>query len=476
MPERMIEEICCGERVILIFSKKDSALRMIDALLLEQHEVWSTVRKYLDMEDYKLWREEHVNAFEGGIIQLIILKCLSMKTLSQNILTLMISTSLLGLQACSTTPVSQGPPPTFRPINSFAQNTQAAHEDIIVKFKIKPSPQFLSQYAAQNHLRLIKVSALGAALFRRLPGSSEASLQSFSQHKMVGYTQKNYIYHHFQQASDRTFAPDPLISEQDGLRLTGIPEAWRVQKGRPETVIAIVDSGIDLQHPDLREKLVPGFNAINKGQTPPHDENGHGTHCAGTAAAQTNNGIGIAGACPECFIMPIKVLNADGSGTGFDVAEGVLWAADHGAKVINLSLGGIIEDPTLSEAIDYALQKGVVVVAAAGNDSSSERAYPAAHPAVIAVGSISMEHKRSSFSNYGNWLSLMSPGESILSTMPTYPVYMSDVEAYNNSYDRMDGTSMAAPLVSGVAGLLVSEAPQLSPVEVKAILESSSKK
>ena len=383
----------------------------------------------------------------------------------------LVAVAVLSLTACATVNMPRALAPRFQnPTRSLQLRAQSVSQEIIVKFKSRPTPEFLKQYAQQNQLQFLKISPLGAALFRKLPSAKNQTLQSFSQNKMVAYTQNNIIYRHFQQQA----APDPLAPEQYGLDMTGLKPAWQINPGRSETVIAIVDTGVDLGHPDLKNKLVTGFNAIDQGQSPPRDENGHGTHCAGVAAAETGNQVGIAGACPNCKIMPIKALDREGGGTGFDVANGIVWATDHGAKVISLSLGGPGEDQTLTEAIDYAIQKGTVVVAAAGNFGTPEKNYPAAYPAVIAVGAVNPQAKRAGFSSYGNWVSVVSPGTDIMSTMPSYSVFMNEREGYKNHYDFMDGTSMAAPLVAGIAGLLVSHAPDLNPIQVKAVLESRS--
>jgi serine protease len=201
------------------------------------------------------------------------------------------------------------------------------------------------------------------------------------------------------------------------------------------------------------------------------DDNGHGTHAAGIAGAETNNRIGVAGTAPRCRIMPIKALDKVGNGNLFDVSLGIVWAVDHGARVLNLSLGGP-NGKTLERAVQYALMKNVVVVSAMGNDGKNKKAYPAAFKGVISVGSIDFDKTRSSFSNYGNWISVVAPGSNILSTMPTYNTTMTEFEK-EKEYDYLDGTSMATPMVAGIVGLMLSRNPNYTPAEVKSRLEST---
>ena len=179
--------------------------------------------------------------------------------------------------------------------------------------------------------------------------------------------------------------------------------AWQVTQGNKNVVIAILDSGIDQSHEDLRTKVTRNINFT--GSRTVDDEFGHGTHVAGTAGAQTNNRVGVAGTCPSCSLFNVKVLDATGSGPWSGVASGITWATDNGAKVINMSLGSYAPSQTLEAAVNYAVGKGVVVVAAAGNDGQNWGFYPAAYPNVISVAATDNRDARASFSNYGsNWV------------------------------------------------------------------------
>ncbi|SCE80859.1 Serine protease, subtilisin family [Micromonospora mirobrigensis] len=238
------------------------------------------------------------------------------------------------------------------------------------------------------------------------------------------------------------------------LNVLRLPKAWDYVKSSAGQVIAVVDTGVNLTHEDLAGRLVPGFNAIDPAAQPV-DDNGHGSMVAGVAAADTDNGKGIAGVAWGGRIMPVKAVGADGSGSDSDIIEGIVWAADHGATVINLSLVGPDDNPALHEAITYATGRGAVVVAAAGNEGTGVAQYPAAYPEVIAVGATDGGGNLTDFSSYGDWLDLVVPGLKIHST------------GLDQSYPVVDGTSFSAALVSGVAALVRTKYPDFTPARVR---------
>lgn len=263
---------------------------------------------------------------------------------------------------------------------------------------------------------------------------------------------------------------DPLFPSQYAPQAMHAPEAWGVTRGLG-TTIAVVDTGIDPGHPEFAGKIVGGYNAFDHSSRT-RDDNGHGTHCAGIAAARADNGIGVAGIAPEARIMPIKALDADGAGSDVQVSDGIAWAADHGATVVSLSLGGPGASQLLADAISYAVSRGVVVVAAMGNAGTGDLCYPAAAPGAIAVGAIGPDGTVAGFSQWGSWISVVAPGVSILSTMPTYPCTLTQRDGYTMDYAVLDGTSMAAPAVAGVAALIKARfGLRMSPEAVKAQLE-----
>jgi subtilisin family serine protease len=231
------------------------------------------------------------------------------------------------------------------------------------------------------------------------------------------------------------------------------PEAWPCAEGGKGIVIAILDTGADSDHPDLQANLVAGAYAYGSST---EDDQGHGTHVSGVSAGVANNG-GILGVAPRASIMPVKVLNYQGSGTWTAIANGIIWAADHGAKVINMSLGGTSDTDTVHNAVIYAYNKSVAIIASAGNcgDSSypyngcssmNQTAYPAAYPEVLAVAATDASDVRASFSTQGSYVDVSAPGVAIYSSYPWY---------YDNGLFRyLDGTSQAAPHVTGLAALI----------------------
>ncbi|MEM4397584.1 MAG: S8 family serine peptidase, partial [Candidatus Woesearchaeota archaeon] len=243
---------------------------------------------------------------------------------------------------------------------------------------------------------------------------------------------------------------DPMLNDQYALKLIEAKKAWDITQGRAEAVVAIVDTGIDLTHPDLKDKLVPGFSALkdkenDHNQKEGGDDNGHGTHCAGIAAGIGNNGIGIAGVALNNKIMPVRVLGGAGSGSLFSIAKGVEWAAENNASVISMSLGGPSSamDLVVERAVNKALKKNIPVVAAMGNSGKEEKSVPACLKGVIAVGATDSNDRKAPFSTFGSHISVTAPGVQILSTMPTYDVFITKEFGVSKNYAALSGTSMA---------------------------------
>jgi len=240
------------------------------------------------------------------------------------------------------------------------------------------------------------------------------------------------------------FTPDdPRYGEQYGLPQTRFPEAWNRVRGNPEVDIAMVDTGIDTDHPDLKMNVALRKDFTTRPENP-EDGDGHGTHVAGIAAAVTDNGKGVAGACPGCDLFVAKVVK-DGGATDGAAADAIVWAANSGAEVVNISLGAPGSSDALKNAVDYAWNKGVVVVAAAGNSGREVRDYPAAYQNVVAVAATTKDGRRASYSNYGSWVDVAAPGSGIVSTK------------LGGGYGSLSGTSMSTPYVSGLAGLLAAQ-------------------
>jgi serine protease len=253
---------------------------------------------------------------------------------------------------------------------------------------------------------------------------------------------------------------DPCFKYQWHLRQIGLPDAWKLGTGKG-VVVAVIDTGVTKVADLAQTKFVPGYNFVANNANAA-DDHGHGTHVAGTIAQSTNNRRGVAGVAPDVSIMPIKVLSAQGSGSIGGIAQGIRWAADHGANVINMSLGGRMAMGTLAKAVKYAHDKGVVVVAAAGNDGSGRVSYPARYPGVIAVAATQFDEATTFYSNWGPEVDIAAPGgntkvdqngdgkpDGVLqhTIVPT--------DTSKTDYLWFMGTSMASPHVAGVAALLV---------------------
>ncbi len=260
---------------------------------------------------------------------------------------------------------------------------------------------------------------------------------------------------------------DPNDAEfpfQSPVFTSRLPAAWDKTHGNPATDIAILDTGVDLDHPDLAPRIVAGYDFVNNDANPQDDE-GHGTFVAGIAAADSNNSIGIAGAAWDARIMPVKVLGADGSGNDGNVASGIVWATDHGAEVVNLSIGAPGESSILEDAIDYAVAHGVVVVAASGNEASDVPSYPAAYGPVISVGATEEHGDVVWFSNRGPSVDVVAQGYNVVSTT----LAPGTAETYGVSA----GTSFAAPLVSGIVALVHAVSPAATPAQVQSWIKAT---
>ncbi|KUO72006.1 MAG: peptidase [Desulfosporosinus sp. BRH_c37] len=269
---------------------------------------------------------------------------------------------------------------------------------------------------------------------------------------------------------------DPLFRDQWSMLRANVPGAWDMGATGQGMTIAIVDTGVALNHPDLKDNLISGYNAITKSEAPSsyQDNNGHGTHVAGIAAAERNN-VGIIGVAYQAKIMPIKAMDSFGEGYDDTIAAGIVWAADHGAKIINLSLGAEnVTHPTdmLKQSVAYAVNKGCLLVAAAGNyDSESEEnpgvSYPASDPDVLAVVATDQNNNLADYSVTGPEVDLAAPGDSITSDWVT--------KTKRPGYVTESGTSMAAPFVAGEAALIWSQHPAWSRDQVIQVLEAGVK-
>lgn len=349
---------------------------------------------------------------------------------------------------------------------------------LIVKFSDSSALTLNSIMKNMNMVQSFQTTDAGSVVELDLSRSADLAdtIQIFSNMPEVDFVEPLYVYRISEDISqtvaEAVYWPNDTYTQmkwQWGLQAINILDAWeRVsEEQRSSQTIAIVDSGVDLDHPDLKDNLVDGYDFVNSDANP-DDDNGHGTHVAGIAAGITGNGIGIAGVAGGAKIMPVKVMNANGRGTSLDIYLGIMFAVRQGADVINLSLGASGPSLLIKEAIEFAQQNDVVVVAATGNDSSGNVHYPAAFDGVIAVGAVDWSYDtgftRADFSNYGDKIDLVAPGVDIFSTVPLE----TDIsDGKQDGYASKQGTSMAAPFVSGMAALLRAEDNTLTALQVQ---------
>lgn len=312
----------------------------------------------------------------------------------------------------------------------------------------------------------------------RVPEGTELEVvEQLNADPNVVYAEPNYVWSTFVEPND------PHYDKQWAHTVMQSEAGWDIDTGTPTVVIAIIDTGIDETHPDLAGKIVPGYD-FSAGDADPHDTNGHGTHCAGIAAAATDNGVGVAGLDWHASIMPVRVLGRRGSGYISDVAAGILWAHDNGADVVSMSFGGAFYSQTIKDVVDVVYEGGTMLVAAMGNwrEYDNPKMYPAGLPKVMAVAATGPTDVYAPYSQFGPHCDIAAPGgdmedygdpDGIYSTLPTYPVYLTTDYHFNTYYDFLDGTSMATPYVAGLAALVRGVDPSLTPAQVQEVIENT---
>ncbi len=342
--------------------------------------------------------------------------------------------------------------------------------------KYNVTPQLDNKFSAADNVYIIKGDK------KRLKELRKSEIA-----KATEFIEPNYIYRipklgeiaplaEFEQPGDAKTASssvgepnDPMYSKQWHLHNIGVVGAWKQTKGSGITV-AVIDTGITRVRDLAETKFVKGYDFVSDREEV-KDDNGHGTHVAGTIAQATNNYYGVAGIAYEASLMPLKVLNEYGGGTVADIAAAIKFAADNGANVINMSLGGGGESRLMKEAIEYAHAKGVVIVAAAGNESQNSAAYPARYPHVIGVSALGPDGEKAPYSNFGAGVDISAPGGSDAGKVLQQTI---DPETGDAVFLGLQGTSMAAPHVAGVAAL-IQAAGIKQPDDVLKVLKASAR-
>jgi subtilisin family serine protease len=336
----------------------------------------------------------------------------------------------------------------------FDESKDYINNQLIVKFKESVTEEQKKQILQSVNGNVLSTQENGNFTLVSTPKSLDLTsmAKELLKHKEIEFVEPNY-------QMENSFTPkDPLYSKQWHLKKIQASKAWDQTKGASSVIVAVIDGGVQLNHPDLVGKIVYPYNTVSGGTSfPPND---HATHVAGIIAA-TLNQSGGAGVAPNVKIMPINVFSGD-SANMFDVAEAIIYAADHNVDIINMSLGGYRYSYTLDSAAEYAKSKGILLIAAAGNEDTNYESYPAALDAVLGVSALNSSDIITDFSNFGHYIDFAAPGEGIYSTIS------------KSKFSAMNGTSMASPIVAGVAALILSKNPLLTSTQVEAVLKKSS--
>ncbi|MCU1272925.1 MAG: putative alkaline serine protease (subtilase family protein) [Bryobacterales bacterium] len=312
--------------------------------------------------------------------------------------------------------------------------------------------QLLALFGGKRHH---KIDAIGVSVVELPEAAVDRAIEALSNSGMFTFVERDHVAHSAATPNDPDFATQWHLAKIQAA------SAWSITQGAASVPIAIIDSGIDLTHADLASKVIPGWNFLT-GTSNVADTGGHGTAVSGTAAAATNNLTGVAGVAWANTIMPLVVLNSSNYASYSDIASAINYAADHGTRIISISIGGPTSSSTLQSAVDYAWNKGAVIFAAAMNNSSSAPSYPAACNHALAISATEPDDTLASFSNYGNWIKLSAPGDSIMTTEK------------GGGYWSCWGTSFATPIAAAVGALALSVNPQLSASALVSLLENNS--
>ncbi|MFW6124445.1 MAG: S8 family peptidase [Acidobacteriota bacterium] len=353
---------------------------------------------------------------------------------------------------------------------------------ILVKFRSAIPDEYVKATISSFQISEYKVIPRINVFKIKVPeySSVEDMLYLMKQHQYVEYAEPDYVAYAAVTPNDNFFNYQyALYNSGQYIGPPGSPQGissadikatlgWEETKGTEDTLIAIVDTGIDLEHPDLQNKIFSSGRDFVNDDFEADDDEGHGTFVAGIAAADTNNNEGMAGVAWNCRLLPVKVLDDKGEGYYSWIIEGIIWAVDHEAAVVNLSLGGDVDTDSLENAVQYASQNDVVVVAAAGNEGGAV-VYPAAYDSYcLAVAATDYNDLRISWSNTGPEIDVAAPGEFILSTVPTWYFPPGSIP-----YGFGSGTSLSTAHVSGLAALILSIKPWMTAEDTMNVIKYS---
>ncbi|HDS09061.1 MAG TPA: T9SS type A sorting domain-containing protein [Firmicutes bacterium] len=356
----------------------------------------------------------------------------------------------------------------------FAEKPEPYYEyrenEVIIRFKTERSEREIQDFLKENGLQLKQKSPYLDYYLVTVPEgrSLPASVQTLKENPALEYAGFNYICY-------MNLTPnDTYWNYQHGMRQINMPTAWNLETGNPAIIIAVLDTGVELTHPDLAANIYSsGYDSIN-GDYDASDDEGHGTHVAGIIAAVTNNSYGVSGVAPDCSILPVKVLNSSGAGDAYSLAAGLNYATSQNVHVINMSLGwpvnnGVAYDPggPMPNAIQKAYANNIAMFASSGNDGEPAVGYPAAYDQVISVGAVNKNDMKTNYSNWGSNLDIVAPGgwappteDLIISTYP------------GSQFAWMGGTSQSCPHAAGVGALVIAHGAT-TPEAVRFILQTS---
>ncbi|MGE3725299.1 MAG: S8 family serine peptidase [Candidatus Sericytochromatia bacterium] len=417
----------------------------------------------------------------------------------------LLGTSLLLFSACQSAglPLSTFAPKQVAPARVQAkwvlkQQSAFVPGEVVVQYRSLQSQtarQMFPMAGVTHNQELIVQGQRFGLLHFKSAGQTEAAMAELRQRPDVASVALNPRYtalalpsRPLQRFSTATQPlNDALYPLQWALPKIGVPQAWQFVKNPAELIVAVVDSGVDYNHPDLKGQIINGKDYMAEEATGPNgegspdvvdddprDQLGHGTHVAGIIAALADNQMGVSGIAPMVKVLNIKALNQEGWGSAFAIAQGITAAADQGARIINLSLGGGEPSKPIELAVKYAQSKGALIVAAAGN-SFTHTGFPANLPGVLAVGATDSEDWLADFTNHDKRIDVMAPGVDIMSTTPTFMTNAMMQNKIDLFYSAMSGTSMACPMVSAQAALLLSVNPTLNAEQLKDLIRRTAR-